>query len=43
MFDFMISINKLFLTKERIVNMSKTICYDKYSIVPRTVKNQAPH
>lgn len=29
MFDFMISINKLFLTKERTANMSKTIWYDK--------------
>ena len=43
MFDFITSVNKFFLPKESIINISKTIWYEKYSIVPKMVKIQAPH
>lgn len=43
MLYFMTSINKSFLLKESIINIAKTIRYEKYSIVPQMVKIQEPH
>lgn len=43
MLDFMTSINKSFLPKGSIINISKTIWNEKYSIVPKMIKIHAPH
>ena len=43
MLAFMTSINISFLPKGSIISISKTIWYEKYSILLEMVKIQAPH